>query len=109
MGTDTGFFGIMMGVSSQIELALMVEAGLTPDAALATATINAARMIGRDRDGGTIEPGKAADLLILDANPLADVANVKRIHRVIKGGVVYEPARLLEGFRITGPGAAPGK
>jgi imidazolonepropionase-like amidohydrolase len=104
MGTDAGFFGIMMGVSSQLELALMVEAGLTPDAALATATINAARMIGRDKDTGTIEPGKAADLLILDANPLADVANVKRIHRVIKGGVVYEPARLLEGFRITGPG-----
>jgi imidazolonepropionase-like amidohydrolase len=105
MGTDSGFFGIMMGVSSQIELALMVEAGLTPDAALAAATINAARMIGRDKDIGSIEPGKAADVLILDANPLTDIASVKRIHRVVKGGVVYDPAQLLSGFRITGPGA----
>jgi imidazolonepropionase-like amidohydrolase len=104
MGTDSGFFGIMMGVSSQIELQLMVEAGLTPDAALAAATINAARMIGRDKDIGSIEPGKAADVLILDANPLADIANVRRIHRVVKGGVVHDPAQLLSGFRITGPG-----
>ena len=103
MGTDTGFFGIIMGVSSQIELALMVEAGLTPDAALATATINAARMIGRDKEQGSIEPGKSADLLILDGDPLMDINNVRRIHRVIKGGVVHDPAQLLSGMRVTGP------
>ena len=95
MGTDTGFFGIIMGVSSQIELALMVDTGLTPEAALATATINAARMIGRDKELGSIEPGKSADLLIVDADPLADINNVRRIYRVIKGGVVHEPAQLL--------------
>ena len=95
MGTDTGFFGIIMGVSSQIELALMVEAGLTPEAALATATINAARMIGRDKELGSIEPGKSADLLIVDADPLADINNVRRIYRVIKGGIAHEPAQLL--------------
>ena len=106
MGTDSGFFGIMMGVSSQIELALMVEAGLTPEAALSTATINAARMIGRDKDYGSIEPGKAADLLILDADPLADINNVRRIYRVVRGGTVHDPAQLLNGFRITGPGGA---
>ena len=103
MGTDTGFFGIIMGVSSQLELALMVEAGLTPDAALAAATINAARMIGRDKEQGSIEPGKSADLLILDGDPLMDINNVRRIHRVIKGGVVHDPAQLLSGMRVTGP------
>jgi imidazolonepropionase-like amidohydrolase len=107
MGTDSGFFGILMGVSSQMELSLMVEAGLSPAAALASATINAARMVGRDKEAGTIEPGKAADLLILEADPMADVANVKRIHRVVKGGVVHDPAQLLSGFRITGPGSPP--
>jgi len=91
LGTDTGFFGVFLGVATQIELELLVEAGLTPAEALRTATINAARMIGKERDLGTIEAGKFADLLILDANPLDDVRNVARIHKVIKGGVLYEP------------------
>ena len=104
MGTDSGFFGVVMGVSSQLELALMVEAGLTPAAALQTATINAARMLGREKDSGSVEAGKVADLLILDANPLEDISNVRRIHRVVKAGVVHDPAQLLSGFRvISGP------
>jgi imidazolonepropionase-like amidohydrolase len=91
LGTDTGFFGVFFGVATQIELELLVEAGLTPADALRAATINAARMIGKERDLGTIEAGKFADLVVLDANPLADVRNVARIHKVIKGGVQYEP------------------
>jgi imidazolonepropionase-like amidohydrolase len=103
MGTDSGFYGVLMGASSQIELALMVDAGLTPDAALRAATLNAARMIGRDHELGSVEPGKLADLLILDANPLEDIGNVRRIHRVIKDGVVHDPAQLLANFRVTAP------
>jgi imidazolonepropionase-like amidohydrolase len=91
LGTDTGFFGVLLGVATQIELELLVEAGLTPAEALQAATINAARMIGKERDLGTIEAGKFADLVILDANPLDDIRNVARIHKVIKGGVQYEP------------------
>jgi imidazolonepropionase-like amidohydrolase len=109
MGTDSGFPGVLMGVSSQIELALMVEAGLTPDAALRAATINAARMLGREKDLGSVEPGKLADLLVLDASPLEDVRNVRRIHRVIKGGAVHDPAQLLGGFKVTGPAQKPGQ
>lgn len=103
MGTDTGFFGVILGVSSQLELALMVEAGLTPDAALRAATLNAARMIGRDADYGSVAAGKVADLLVLDANPLEDVRNVRRIFRVIRGGTVHAPAQLLSGIRFTAP------
>jgi len=91
LGTDTGFFGVFLGVATQIELELLVEAGLTPTEALRAATINAARMIGRERDLGTVEAGKFADLVILDANLLADIRNVARIYKVIKGGVQYEP------------------
>lgn len=91
LGTDSGFFGVFIGVSTQIELELLVEAGLTPGDALRAATINAARMIDREKDFGTIEPGKLADLVILDADPLADIRNVTRIHRTLKGGVTYEP------------------
>jgi imidazolonepropionase-like amidohydrolase len=93
MGSDTGFFGVLLGVASPMELELMVEAGLTPNAALRAATINAARMIGKEKELGSVEAGKMADLLILDANPLDDIRAIRRIHRVVKGGVVHDPAR----------------
>jgi imidazolonepropionase-like amidohydrolase len=91
LGTDTGFNGVLIGVSTQIELELMAEAGLPPDNVLRAATINGARMIGREKELGTVEAGKAADLVILDADPLADIRNVTRIYRTLKGGVAYEP------------------
>jgi imidazolonepropionase-like amidohydrolase len=94
MGSDTGFFGVLLGVSSQVEMELMVEAGLKPADALRAATINAARMLGREKEQGTVEAGKVADLLILDANPLDDIKAVRSINRVVKGGIVYDPARL---------------
>lgn len=96
MGTDTGFYGVLLGLSSHLELSLLVEAGLKPNDAIRAATINAARMIGREKDLGTVEKDKLADLVILDANPLDDIRNIKRIHRVIKGGEVYNPVELLK-------------
>lgn len=95
-GTDTGFFGVFPGVASYLELILHAEAGLKTADIIKAATINAARMIGREKDSGTIEVGKIADLLILDANPLDDIRNIKRIHRVIKSGIVFDPAELLK-------------
>jgi len=94
MGTDTGFFGVLLGVATPLEMELMVEAGLKPADVIRAATINAARMIGRENEQGTIEAGKVADVLILDANPLDNIGAVRRIYRVVKGGVVYDPARL---------------
>jgi imidazolonepropionase-like amidohydrolase len=91
LGTDTGFTGILIGAATQIELELLVEAGLKPADALRAATVNAARMIGREGEFGTIEAGKAADLVILDADPLADIRNVTRITRTFKGGLPYDP------------------
>jgi imidazolonepropionase-like amidohydrolase len=87
--------GIVLGLGSQLELTLLDEAGLTPLEAIQAATINAARMIGREKDFGTITAGKIADLIILDQNPLEDIGNVRFIHRVIKGGVFYDPADML--------------
>jgi imidazolonepropionase-like amidohydrolase len=75
LGTDTGFFGILVGAATQIELELLVEAGLKPIDALRAATVNAARMIGKEKDLGTLEAGKAADLVILDADPRVDIKN----------------------------------
>ena len=94
MGSDTGFPGMLLGVATQIELELMVESGLTPLQTIQTATINAARMIGQEKQLGSIDAGKIADLLILNANPLDDIRAIRRIHRVVKGGVVCDPSRL---------------
>lgn len=93
LGSDSS--GAFVGLASQIELFLQVESGLTPRQAIQTATINAARMINREKDLGSVEKGKLADLLILDADPLVDIKNIRNIHRIIKGGVVFEQSQLL--------------
>ena len=86
-GTDTGVTGVLLGISSQTELVLLVQAGLTPSEALATATVNPARALGRGNEQGTVERGKIADLVVLDADPLADIRNISKIYLVIKGGI----------------------
>jgi imidazolonepropionase-like amidohydrolase len=73
------------------ELALLVEAGLTPMEALQTATRNPAEYLGTLGTEGTVELGKAADLVLLDADPLSDIRNTRRIHAVIVRGRVVEP------------------
>jgi imidazolonepropionase-like amidohydrolase len=85
-GTDTGVTGVLLGISSLMELVLLVDAGLMTGEALAAATINPARAIGRGNEQGTVERGKLADLLVLDADPLADIHNISRVRLVIKGG-----------------------
>ena len=87
-GTDTGVPGVVLGVASQIELLLHVEAGLSTAAALQAATIAAAQMIGVGKELGLIAPGYHADLVVLDADPLADIRNVRRISRVMKAGIL---------------------
>jgi imidazolonepropionase-like amidohydrolase len=82
------------GHSLHRELELYVRAGFTPLEALQSATLVPARVMGMERQAGTVEAGKAADLLLLDADPLADISNTRRIHTVIAGGRVYDPAVL---------------
>ena len=82
MGTDTGPAGRFQGYFELMELELMVRAGLTPKQALASATRDAARCIHHDRELGTIETGKWSDFVVLDANPLENISNVRRISSV---------------------------
>ena len=82
LGTDTGPMGRFQGWFELMELELMVKAGLTPRQTLAAATRDAARCMKVDRDLGTLEPGRWADFVVLDADPLADIGNVKRISSV---------------------------
>lgn len=86
-GTDTpAGVDVIPGASLHHELARLVDAGLTPLAALQTATINPARFLGRLADLGTIEPGKLADLVVLDRDPRADIAGTRAIAAVIAAG-----------------------
>ena len=86
-GTDGGNFGVFQGYSVHRELELLVEAGLSPWAALRSATIEAARFL--DRRWG-VEPGDEATLLVMDASPVEAIANTKRVHAVVQRGVVVD-------------------
>lgn len=88
------------------EMRLLVEAGLPPAAALQAATINAAEALGKEAEIGTVEAGKRADLVLLEGNPLADVANCKRIRLVVASGRLYEPAQLWKHTGATPPTAS---
>jgi hypothetical protein len=86
-GTDTpAGVDVIPGASLHHELQRFVDAGLTPLAALQTATINPARFLGRTQDLGTVEPGKLADLVILEGNPLVEIASTRAIAAVVLAG-----------------------
>lgn len=94
-GTDTAAgVHVFPGFSLHEELALFVKAGLTPLQALQTATLNPARFLGRLDDMGTVATGKVADLVLLDANPLADIDNTRRIRGVVLAGRYFDRAAL---------------
>ena len=93
-GSDTNNPFVFPGHSTHHELALMVEAGLTPMEALVAATSRAAEMLGDD-SWGTVAPGKRADLLILGADPLDDIRNTQTLETVVLNGEVVERAALL--------------
>jgi imidazolonepropionase-like amidohydrolase len=85
-GTDTTAPFVFPGSGLHEELALLVQSGLTPMQALQAATKNPAEFLGKLQTQGTIAPGKFADLLILDANPLAGIHNTQKIRAVILRG-----------------------
>jgi Tol biopolymer transport system component/imidazolonepropionase-like amidohydrolase len=83
------------GLSLHVELEEYVHAGLTPFQAIQTATINAAQALGVDRELGTIEPGRIADLTFLGSDPLADIRNTRDVRRVMKGGRLFTVEQLI--------------
>ncbi|HUQ99594.1 MAG TPA: amidohydrolase family protein [Gemmatimonadaceae bacterium] len=93
-GTDTPQPYVYPGFSLHDELALFVRSGLTPLEALRTATYNPAEYLNALDSLGTVATGKVADLVLLDANPLSDIHNTRRISAVIANGRLYDRAAL---------------
>jgi CubicO group peptidase (beta-lactamase class C family)/imidazolonepropionase-like amidohydrolase len=93
MGTDTGPAYRFQGYFEHLELEQMVKSGLTPMQAIVSATATAARAVNIADQAGTLEPGKWADFLVLDANPLEDIANTRKLASVWIAGNKVPPAR----------------
>lgn len=98
-GSDPGEFGIIWGFSLHTELEYLVEAGLSEAQALRAATLNPARYRGMVDSLGTIEEGKLADLVLLNANPLEDISNTRTIDTVVANGRVFRRSDLDELLR----------
>ena len=88
--TDAGNIGTLHGPSLFREFELMSEAGLKPIEILESATRNAAAVMGKEAEVGTLEAGKYADLVILDADPTVNILNTTEIHLVMKGGKIFD-------------------
>jgi Amidohydrolase family len=96
-GTDQS----IPGYSLHRELEIYVEAGFTPLEALQAATLVPARALGVDKQSGSLEIGKRGDVLLLDADPLADIHNTRKIFRTVAAGAVYDPAPLWRSVEFT--------
>jgi imidazolonepropionase-like amidohydrolase len=96
-GTDVG----VPGHTLHRELELYVKAGLTPLEAIQAATITPARVMKLENEVGVIEPGKRADIIILDANPLDNISNIRKVRFVMTQGRLFDSAKLWEsvGFK----------
>jgi enamidase len=96
-GTDpTGSGGVIPGYSNQRQVELLVESGFTPLEAIQIATLNGAKYLGREARIGSIAPGKQADLVIVNGNPAASIADIRNVETVFRRGVGYDPKKLIE-------------
>jgi imidazolonepropionase-like amidohydrolase len=100
-GTDQA----VPGYSLHREMEIYVEAGFTPLEALQSATLLAARAAGVEQESGSLELGKRGDVLLLDADPLKDIHNTRRVWRTVAAGVVYEPEPLWRSVGFLPPPA----
>jgi len=96
-GTDQS----VPGYSLDREIELYVQAGFTPMEAIQAATLVPARAMRMEKESGTLEPGKRADVLVVDGNPLANISDIRKVSAVFSAGRMYQPAALWEavGFK----------
>jgi imidazolonepropionase-like amidohydrolase len=99
-GADpTGNGGALAGFADQRNIELLVEGGFTPVQAIQIATYNGAKFLGELDRIGTVATGKQADLVVIDGNPAANIAAIRRVKLVFKDGAGYDPAKLLDSVK----------
>ncbi len=99
-GADpTGYGGIIAGLGDQRELELLVEAGFTPEHAIEIATSNGARFENKLESIGTIATGKNADLVLIDGDPAARIADIEKVEVVFKHGVGFDSPKLIASMK----------
>ena len=99
-GTDpTGGGGVIPGYSNQRQVELLVGSGFTPLEAIRICTLNGATYLGRADRVGSIAVGKQADLVVVGGNPAADISDIRKVEMVFKGGVGYDPAKLIQSVK----------
>jgi imidazolonepropionase-like amidohydrolase len=91
-GTDQA----VPGYSVDREIELYVKAGFTPMEAIQAATLVSARAMGMEKDSGTIEPGKRADVILVDGNPLENISDIRKVSAVFAAGRMFQPAVLWQ-------------
>jgi imidazolonepropionase-like amidohydrolase len=92
----TGYGGVIAGYGDQREVELLVEAGFTPVQAIQIATLNGARFMGLEKEIGSIEVGKSADLVLVKGNPENRIKDIENVTLVFKDGVGYDPVKLVK-------------
>lgn len=95
----TGYGGVVPGFGDHRNIELLVEAGFTPVEAIRIASLNGAIYMGKEKEIGSVAPGKAADLVVLGGNPADKIENIEKVETVFKDGVGYDPAKLIESVK----------
>jgi imidazolonepropionase-like amidohydrolase len=99
-GADpTGNGGALAGFADQRNIELLVEAGFSPVQAIQIATSNGAKYLGELDRIGAVAAGKQADLVVIDANPAANIATIRKVKLVFKDGAGYDPGKLLDSVK----------
>ena len=92
----TGYGGVIAGYGDQREVELLVESGFSPVQAIRVATMNGARFLGEEKSIGSVEAGKAADLVLVRGDPAEHIRDIENVEVVFKDGVGYDPAKLVK-------------
>ncbi|HKV38440.1 MAG TPA: amidohydrolase family protein, partial [Blastocatellia bacterium] len=95
----TGYGGVIAGFGDQREVELLVEAGFTPAGAIEVASANGARFLGELDSIGTVEPGKAADLVVIHGDPSTNISDIEKVDTVFKDGIGYDSGKLIESVK----------